>query len=113
MNTPVVSYQPGLLYRVTFTQPSSGGTGVPIAAYEILFLQKDGIAFTAVVECDGTLQTVKDNLYCEANLSSLVADPFLLVQGDQVVAKVRAQNSVGWGSYSSFSYNGALISATP
>lgn len=113
MNTPVVTYQPGLLYRVTFTMPSSGGTGVPIDAYEILFLHKDGLTFTAIAECDGTVQAVKDNLYCEANLASLVASPFLLVQGDQIIAKVRASNSVGWGAYSSYSYNGALVVAVP
>jgi hypothetical protein len=53
------------------------------------------------------------NHFCEANLSSLTADPFNLVQGDQVVAKVRASNSVGFGKFSSPSYNGALIVDKP
>lgn len=53
MNSPVVSLQSGLKYRVTFARPSTGGTGVPIVSYEILFLQKDGLTFSAVLECDG------------------------------------------------------------
>lgn len=79
MNTPVVTLQPGLKYRVAFAQPSSGGSGVPILSYEILFLQKDGISFTAVAECDGAQQAVLDNHYCEGYLSTLVASPLSLI----------------------------------
>jgi hypothetical protein len=35
MNTPVVTYETDLLYKVSFSQPSSGGAGVSIESYEI------------------------------------------------------------------------------
>jgi hypothetical protein len=84
MNTPTVTLQAGLKYRITFIKPSSGGSDVPIDAYEIVLLKKDGFTFASVPECDGTSTTVKTNLYCDADLSSLVNTPsgFSLDQGD-------------------------------
>ena len=53
MEAPVVTLEPGLLYKVTFVQPNTGGVGIEISEYEIVFRQKDGI-FSQIAQCDGT-----------------------------------------------------------
>ena len=70
MGKPTVTLETGLKYRVSFEQPNTGGSGVAITEYSVLFRKSDG-TFEAISECDGTAQAVLDNLYCEADLSSL------------------------------------------
>jgi len=115
MNKPVVTLESGLKYRATFVQPSTGGDGVAIEAYEVVWLYADGTTFMTVTECDGSADAVKTNLYCEADLETLVdSETFNLVQGDEVVAKIKASNSLGFSpSYSDASTGGAKIVAKP
>jgi hypothetical protein len=57
---------------------------------------------------------VIDNLYCEADLSSLTDETtFNLEQGAEVVAIVAAANANGFGLFSLESASGALIVTTP
>lgn len=53
MSKPTVTLESGLKYRVSFEEPNSGGTGVAITEYEILFKKSDG-TFDATPECDGS-----------------------------------------------------------
>jgi len=46
-------------------------------------------------------------------MTILRADPFNLVQGDTVVAKVLAVNEIGSGEYSSVNIGGAIIEEPP
>jgi len=46
-------------------------------------------------------------------LSDLTASPFSLVQGDEVIVKARAYNSIGYSAYSAVSSGSALIVALP
>ena len=43
MVAPIVTLEPGLLYKVSFTKPNTGGVGIPIEEYAIIFRQKSGI----------------------------------------------------------------------
>lgn len=95
--------------------PHSGGTDVDITGYEILFKQSDGVTYTAITaECPTSGATIT-NLYCTVSLSSLTASPFSLSLGAEVVAKVRAQNTLGDGDFSadSDSSSTALIVTIP
>lgn len=113
MDSAVVTLQSGLVYRVTFVAPHPGGLGIEITSYEIVFKRQDG-DFQVIPQCDGSSQTVIDNLYCEVNLSLLI-DPvtFALELGNEVVVKVRAENFNGFGLSSIESELGALIVASP
>lgn len=37
MEAPLITLQSGLLYRVTFVEPNSGGVGIEITEYEVVF----------------------------------------------------------------------------
>jgi hypothetical protein len=116
MNAPTVStvsQHTSLHYRITVIAPHSGGTGVAISGYEITFKQSDGVTYTAITaECPTNGATIT-NLYCDVSLSSLTAAPFSLPLGAEVVAKVRAQNTLGDGDYSADSSGSALIVTIP
>ena len=113
MEAPTVTLEPGLLYKVSFTAPHSGGLGIAIEEYEIVFRRKD-LTFATIAQCDGTSQTVIDDLACEVDLSLLV-DPatFALELDDEVVVMARARNFNGVGLQSPESTNGALIVTKP
>ena len=57
MEAPIVTLEPGLIYKVSFIAPYSGGVGITIEEYEIVIRQKDG-TFTMLSQCDGTSLTV-------------------------------------------------------
>jgi hypothetical protein len=46
------------------------------------------------------MTTVVSNSYCEIETMILRAAPYSLVQGDLVIAKVQAQNPIGWSAES-------------
>ena len=98
MEAPSVTLEAGLNYRVNFEAPHSGGLGIEIEEYEIIFRKKDGEFITILSECNGTSQTVRDDLACEVNLSYFT-DPstFALILGDEVIVKARAKNFNGYG----------------
>jgi len=81
MAAPTVSYA-ALIYTVTFSLPSNtGGTGVTIDGYEILFKQSNG-DWSVATGCDGTDLTVISTRTCDVALTTLTAAPFSLVQGN-------------------------------
>jgi hypothetical protein len=118
MNAPTVStvsQHTSLHYRVTVVAPHSGGTNVAITGYEILFKQIDGVTYTAITADCPTAGATITNLYCDVSLTSLTATPFSLSLGAEVVAKVRAQNTLGDGDFSAASDSSgtALIVTIP
>jgi hypothetical protein len=81
MNPPevsAVSAHSSLQYRVTVTAPHSGGAGVAIDAYRVLFKYSDGSGYAELAECGSPAADVVTNLYCDVSLSSLTASPFNL-----------------------------------
>ena len=81
MSKPVVTLEVGLKYKVRFNQPNPGGTGFVITEYEIQFKKADE-TFASTPQCNGSNQTVIDNLFFEADLNSLTDEAtFNLQQG--------------------------------
>jgi hypothetical protein len=83
--------------RITWVAPSENGS--PISAYEVKILSTTPDSYyESLAECDGADATIMTNLYCDVSMSTLVASPFLLSEGDAIVAIVKAENIVGWGT---------------
>jgi titin len=103
MNAPtisVVSAHTSLQYRVSVVAPYSGGAGVAIDAYEVVFKYQDGSDYAANTECQGSTTTFKTDLYCDVSLSTFTAAPYNLQRGDEIIARVRATNVLGAGTFS-------------
>lgn len=85
MNTPTisaVSAHSSLYYRLSIIAPYSGGAGVAIDSYEVVFKHADGLQYSAApAECDGSSATFKTNAYCDVSLATFTAAPYSLVQG--------------------------------
>jgi hypothetical protein len=94
------------------TAPHTGGDGVSIDSYEIVFKHRDSETYETLADCDGS-GVFTTNLYCDVDLSSLTGAPLNLVLGDPVVAKVRAANVLGDGTYSGDSDGSALVVSIP
>jgi hypothetical protein len=87
--------------------------GSPIFAYKILTRESDGETFTEdLVNCNGSEQTIVDGDSCTVPISALKADPYSLIWGASIYAKVKAINLVGESEYS-LEGNGAVILTTP
>jgi len=84
----------GSTVKVEWTLSSTNGS--PITAYKIYVKQSGSSTYTQESsDCDGTSATVISNKYCNINLSTLVASPYLIVGGDSIHAKVIATNVYG------------------
>ncbi len=49
-----------------------------------------------MAECDGTKATIITNLYCEVQMTTLLAAPFSLVEGDLIGVIVEALNVIDY-----------------
>lgn len=83
--------------QVSWTAPSANSYA--LSRYEINFLRSDGITWTEEsVYCTGSDPSL---VTCQVPMTTLVASPFSLSSyGANVIARVRARNSLGWGSWS-------------
>jgi hypothetical protein len=110
MSTPTTS----LAYptvTITFTEPFNNGN--TIIGYEIKIYSYTQASFIVdIAVCDGSLQEVIDSLECDVLMSTLITD-YGYQHGQLILAKVRAQNSVGWGSYSSQNSGGVITQTEP
>jgi hypothetical protein len=43
---------------------------------------------------------VATNAKCEIEMDILLAPPFSLLQGDNIIAKIQTQNVIGWSDFS-------------
>jgi hypothetical protein len=83
--------------RITWAAPSENGS--TISAYEVRILSSTpDTYFESLEECDGSDSTMITNLYCDISMSTFIASPFGLSEGDAIVAIVRAENVVGWST---------------
>jgi hypothetical protein len=81
MNAPTVSgvsAYTSLQYRVAVTAPHTGGDGVAIASYEVVFKHRDSETYEALGDCDGSASAFTTNLYCDIDLSTLTGAPLNL-----------------------------------
>lgn len=87
--------------------------GVPITGYQLWVRKHDSTEFVQeAVECDGYSTDVIDNSICSISLFSLIEEPFSLVQGESIYAKIVAENVYG-SSTISLAGNGALCQVVP
>lgn len=87
---------------ITWATPYDGGSSV--TTYNVQILTKSGLYLEEETYCNArTDDTVINNGYCAIPMSILTASPYLLIQGDEVVAQVLAANMLGDSAYSALS----------
>ena len=100
---------------VTWTLPYNGGALV--TSFVVQIRQSNGNWNEEPTYCNARNdETVIANRLCAIPISALTQAPFLLKQGDIVVARVAATNLIGTSDYSSLSNtypNNALIQGVP
>lgn len=67
--------------RVTWIAPFNQGAA--ISNYQVM-IQDSSNTFLIEASCSGT------NLYCDVPIADLIASPYSLVKGNEVIAKVAA-----------------------
>jgi hypothetical protein len=114
MAAPTTAVQDVVNIRVGWVAADANSD--PLVAYEILILTGDGTTFAEeTTTCDGSSNGPLTNKYCDIPMSTLRAPPFNLAQGAAVVARIRAQNSIGWGasSYDTETAGAAVLEDVP
>lgn len=75
---------------------------------------KDGVSYAEEpVHCDGAQPAIVASRSCSIPLTVFRQDPFNLDYPDQVIAKVRSRNDIGWNDYSDSNLLGAIIQTEP
>lgn len=67
--------------------------------YEIL-IQTSSFAFVSTATCDGANLEVVETRACTIPYSELLAAPYSLTLGEEILFIVKAKNSIGWGTFS-------------
>ena len=81
-----------------------------LTEYTVLIAHSDLVTYSDVLTyCDGANPVTFALQACEIPLEVLMSSPFWLAPGDQVLAKVKAANSVGFSQLSEPTSSGALI----
>ncbi len=102
----------GTSIQITWVAPYNGGT--TITQYDIKIKAANGSYYGEATYCNGrTDSTVISSKYCVIPTSTLMADPFNLVQGSIVQAIVLASNVIGDSAYSIPNTVGADIRTAP
>ena len=95
---------------VAWVAPDAHGS--PITSFRITLQQKDGAFSESTAHCDGQVAEILSATQCTIPLAILTSDPYLLLQGDGIFAKVVAINYYG-ESLESDSGNGAVVLLVP
>ena len=113
MSPPVVTLnEVTVKYRINFVEASTGGNNVVISAYDIEILNKDGVSWSQPTGCEAVTLDGFGSGYCDVD-QSVLASEFLFVQQDAIVARIRAQNEIGWSEYSGNSNDDILMVELP
>lgn len=114
MVSPTFSIEPSSPTSVTLSwaEPANGGNN--ITAYSILIRNTTGTGFfTETSYCNGASNLVLQTRVCHIPFTVLRAAPFSLTQGQLIVVKIAAINSVGMGIYSTENTAGINIQTEP
>lgn len=95
---PVIVTQEQTNVKLSWSANTSDN-GSEITEYEVQIQTKDG-AFIHDQNCDGTDTAIIMDKQCLIPMEVFTLDPYLLVQGDLIVAIVKARNSVGTSDFS-------------
>ena len=96
--------------KINWDVPVFNG-GSTITRYMIELQKKDG-TYQESAECDGSNLVTIANLYCEVEMNTLTGTPYSLLLGDLIIARVKAFNVIGDGSFFS-NTAGVLIRTVP
>jgi hypothetical protein len=104
----------GVYLVATWIAPSyNGGTNVIITSYRVKFMQSNGIFTEIPAECDGTQASVITALQCQVHMTTLLAAPFNLAEGNLIVVSVEALNAIGYSIPSLPNTQGQLAQVQP
>lgn len=67
--------------KVQWYLPYTGGNGIQILSYDLLFKKADGTLIHYLPNCDGADPTVVSNRYCLIPMSDVTGSTFGLAQG--------------------------------
>jgi hypothetical protein len=99
--------------RIKWTYPTSDNHKA-VTAYEIVILSSDGTNFYEnTTACDGSRSTIIASTACVFPMTYLREGSYDLVQGDDIIVKIRAYNSRGWSDYSTTSATGVDVRRQP
>jgi hypothetical protein len=93
--------------RIQWVHPADNFS--PLSRYEILIQTIDG----DLVQHDDCTGLDPSQNYCDISIYSLRIPPFNLEYESLIQARVRAQNSIGWGSYSQLNLLGLSVFIEP
>jgi hypothetical protein len=88
---------------ITWAAPADGGSA--ITGYTVEIRQRDGATYTQSTGCSGIATS------CTIAITDLKAAPYNLVEGNNIIARITATNTIG-NSATSPAGNGAVIPAT-
>ena len=98
--------------KIAWTPPEENGS--PITAYKIEIQTQDPLAYEEeLTYCDGTSESAVTLNYCLIPMLDFSEEPFDLAQGDLIIARVRAQNSIGWSDPSIENDIGQQVQTAP
>lgn len=86
--------------------------GLEITSYSVMIQAKDGTFHTEPVSCDGSDSTIVSNVQCAVPLTTVIAEPFNLLEDDQVYVKITASNAYGTSEESNVG-SGAIVKLVP
>lgn len=89
---------------MTWIAPNQGGS--PITEWKVEIRNKKGL-FVTLLQCKTKLQ------FCEVSMDTLESEPYGLVPGDFIVARVSAKNSYGYSDPSLPNENGPKLYGKP
>ena len=98
--------------RIQWTTPYQNSA--PINAYKVFIGETTSINFIEdTTYCDGSIEPVLSNKYCDVPMSALRASPYWLTFDQEVKAKVSASNVYGSSDLSGVSTVNAKIQTEP
>jgi hypothetical protein len=94
--------------QLSWQVPEANGS--PIDAYFVELLASSGSYVEEDTSCGG--ETLISEASCVFPMSYFTGSPLLLSQGDAIIFRVTARNSIGWQSDPSTSLTGTVIVQT-
>lgn len=83
----------GANVKISWDLPDNGGKAID--KYDIEILEENGLTYAVDPSCNGMDPAVRDFRTCSVPITSLMAPPFTLPWGAQVLARITAWNSYG------------------
>lgn len=101
----VVTSLHGLLVKISWLSTTEEN-GSAITAYEVKIQTSQAGVYVTDSICDGSKSVTMDQTYCLIPMEHFTEEPYLLSQGDLIVATVSAYNAVGWSEKSADNTDG-------